>query len=223
MELHVTMTEGTVFVVDDDAEVRNGLVRLLQVSGRSVVACASADEFLRQLPITATGCIILDVAMPGMSGPQLHDRLESLGVDLPVIYLTGQGSVPVSVRAMKRGAFDFLEKPIDAGLLSSLLDQAIDRHRRVRDSRQRALEIARRLGEVSPREREVMALVVSGRMNKQIAGELGISEKTVKAHRGRVMAKFGVRSVAELVKLCGELGIATPPALRRPRSPDGRA
>jgi two-component system response regulator TtrR len=175
------------------------------------------------LPISAIGCIVLDVSMPGMSGPQLHERLASLGVDLPVIYLTAQGSVPLSVRAMKQGAFDFLEKPIDAELLFPLLDQALARHRQDRDSRQRSLEIARRLGELSPREREVMELVISGRMNKQIAGELAISEKTVKAHRGRVMAKFGARSVAELVKLCGELGIATPPALRRPRSPDGLA
>jgi FixJ family two-component response regulator len=223
MGLHNPMPEGTVYLVDDDAEVRDGLERLLRLAGRRVLTCASADEFLQQLPIAAIGCIVLDVSMPGMSGPQLHERLASLGVDLPVIYLTAQGSVPLSVRAMKQGAFDFLEKPIDAELLFPLLDQALARHRQDCDSRQRSLEIARRLGELSPREREVMELVISGRMNKQIAGDLDISEKTVKAHRGRVMAKFGVRSVAELVKLCGELGIATPPALRRPRSPDGLA
>jgi FixJ family two-component response regulator len=221
MGLRNPMPEGTVYLVDDDTEVRDGLGRLLRLAGRQVVACASADEFLQQLPITTVGCIVLDVTMPGMSGPQLHEQLQALGVDLPVIYLTGQGSVPLSVRAMKRGAFDFLEKPIDAGLLFPLLDQAFARHRQDREVQQRSLEIARRLGELSPREREVMDLVISGRMNKQIAGDLRISEKTVKAHRGRVMAKFGARSVAELVKLCGELGLATPPALRRPRSPEG--
>lgn len=215
------MPEGTVFVVDDDAEVRDGLSRLLRLSGRQVVACASAQDFLDQLPLTGVGCIVLDVTMPGMSGPQLHDSLHSMGVDLPVIYLTGQGSVPLSVRAMKQGALDFLEKPIDAELLFPLLDQAIARHRQQREAQFRSSEIARRLGELSPREREVMELVIAGRMNKQIAGDLGISEKTVKAHRGRVMAKFGARSVAELVKLCAELGIATRPALRKPRPPDG--
>lgn len=217
------MPEGTVYLIDDDAEVRDGLTRLLRLAGWQVIACGSADEFLQLLPIGAIGCIVLDVTMPGMSGPQLHERLASLGVDLPVIYLTGQGSVPLSVRAMKQGAFDFLEKPIDADLLFPLLDQAFSRHRQERGSRQRSLEIARRLGELSPREREVMELVIRGRLNKQIAGDLGISEKTVKAHRGRVMAKFGARSVAELVKLCGELGIASPPALRKPRSPDDPA
>lgn len=215
------MPEGTVYLVDDDAEVREGLLRLLRLAGRHVIACASADAFLAQLPIDAIGCVVLDVTMPGMSGPQLHERLTELGVDLPVIYLTGQGSVPLSVRAMKQGAFDFLEKPVDADLLFPLLDQAFARHRRHRESQQRSAEIARRLGELSPREREVMERVIGGRMNKQIAGDLGISEKTVKAHRGRVMAKFGARSVADLVKLCGELGIASPAALRKPRSPDG--
>lgn len=215
------MPEGTVYLVDDDAEVREGLSRLLRLAGRQVIACASAQDFLDQLPLTGIGCIVLDVTMPGMSGPQLHDNLNALGVDLPVIYLTGQGSVPLSVRAMKQGALDFLEKPIDAELLFPLLDQAIARHRQQRQSHQRSAEIARRLGELSPREREVMEQVIIGRMNKQIAADLEISEKTVKAHRGRVMAKIGVRSVAELVRLCDELGIARQPPLRKPRSPDG--
>lgn len=215
------MPEGTVYLIDDDAEVLDGLLRLLRLAGWQAVACASADEFLAQLPIASIGCLVLDVTMPGMSGPQLHERLTALGVDLPVIYLTGQGSVPLSVRAMKQGAFDFLEKPVAGELLFPLLDQAFARHRQDRESRQHAQEIARRLGELSPREREVMELVIGGRMNKQIAGDLGISEKTVKAHRGRVMAKFGARTVAELVKLCGELGIAAPLVLRKPRSSDG--
>jgi FixJ family two-component response regulator len=215
------MPQGTVFLVDDDAKVRDGLQRLLRLAGWQVCACASAQDFLDQLPIAGIGCIVLDITMPGMSGPQLHEQLQALGVDLPVIYLTGQASVPLSVRAMKQGALDFLEKPIDAELLFPLLEQAIARHRQQRELHQRSSEIARRLGELSPREREVMELVIAGRLNKQIAGDLGISEKTVKAHRGRVMVKFGARSVAELVKMCSELGIATPPTLRKPRSQDG--
>lgn len=215
------MPEGTVFVIDDDAEVRDGLARLLRLVGRPVVACASAQDFLDQLPVTEIGCIVLDVTMPGMSGPQLHEALQAVGADLPVIYLTGQGSVPLSVRAMKQGALDFLEKPIDAELLFPLIDQAIALHRQTRESHARLLQIRQRLAGLSPREREVMTLVIKGRMNKQIAGDLGISEKTVKAHRGRVMAKIGARSVAELVKLCDESGIATRPPLRKPRPPDG--
>lgn len=215
------MSHGTVFVIDDDAQVREGMSRLLRLAGRQVVACASAQEFIDLLPVTGIGCILLDVTMPGMSGLQLHQTLLERDVDLPVIYLTGQGSVPLSVRAMKQGALDFLEKPVEAELLFPIIDQAQARHRQQRESLQRVVEIRRRLSELSPREREVMERVIIGRMNKQIAGDLGISEKTVKAHRGRVMAKIGVRSVAELVKLCDELGIATQPPLRKPRSPDG--
>lgn len=215
------MSECTVFLIDDDVQVREGMSRLLRLAGRHVVACASAQQFIELLPVSDIGCILLDVTMPGLSGLQLHEQLLARGVDLPVIYLTGQGSVPLSVRAMKQGALDFLEKPIEAEVLFPIIDEAQARHRRQRQSQHRVEEIRRRFSALSPRERDVMERVIVGRMNKQIAGDLGIAEKTVKAHRGRVMAKIGVRSVAELVKLCDELGIATQPPLRKPRSPDG--
>lgn len=211
--------DATVHIVDDDADVRGALSRLLRSAGWQVADWASAIEFLEQLPgLAGAGCILLDVSMPGMSGPELHDRLRDLDVSLPVIYLTGNGSVPVSVRAMKHGALDFLEKPVDGEALLQVIELAVERHRNTLAHHNRLCEIRRRVSALSAREREVMHHVIAGRMNKQIAGDLGIAEKTVKVHRGRVMDKFGVRSVADLVLLCDELGIAKEAPLDRPRS-----
>lgn len=211
---------ATVFVVDDDSEVRAALARLLRSAGWRVVPTASASEFLDQVPATGTGCILLDVNMPGMSGPELHQQLREREVTLPVIYLTGQGSVPVSVRAMKYGALDFLEKPVDDEVLLDAIEQAVARHWQANALAERQDEIRRRLNTLSPREREVMNHVIDGRLNKQIASDLGIAEKTVKVHRGRVMTKIGVRSVAELVHLCDELGIVRQRTLPTPRARD---
>jgi len=198
---------ATVFIIDDDAEVRGGLGRLLRSDGWSVVEFGAAQDFLDRLPVRGVGCILLDVMMPGMSGPELHERLARLGLQMPVVYLTGQGSVPVSVRAMKLGAVDFLEKPIDADRLLSTIALAIARSREENERHHRHAGLRQRVDSLSAREREVMNHVIAGRLNKQIAADLGIAEKTVKVHRGRVMAKVGVRRVAELVHLCDELGI----------------
>jgi FixJ family two-component response regulator len=193
--------EATVFVIDDDPEVRDALERLLRSDGWRVQAFASARDFLDAPVAAGPCCILLDVDMPGMTGPQLHAHLQETGVGLPVIYLTGRCTVSIGVRAMKDGALDFLEKPIDADALLPAIALAVERHRQSREKDQRLSDIRQRLATLSARERDVFNLVVLGRLNKQIAGELRIAEKTVKVHRGRVMAKMKVRSVAQLVHL----------------------
>jgi len=200
--------EATVFVVDDDPTVRDGLQRLLRSAGLKVEAFGDAQEFLANTPAKGIGCILLDVNMPGMTGPELHDCLHEQGIDLPVIYLTGNCTVSISVRAMKNGAMDFLEKPVDADTLLPAIALAIGRHRRSFEKHQQLDELAGRLATLSAREREVFDHVVLGRLNKQIAADLGIAEKTVKVHRGRVMAKMKVRSVAQLVHLWEQLAPA---------------
>lgn len=199
------MTEPQVFVIDDEPDVRDSLARLLRSDGWRVLAFGSAREFLDALDPLALGCILLDVNMPGMSGPELHEALQARHVGLPIIYLTGRSSVPISVQAMKRGALDFLEKPVDADALLPAIRSAVERHRMAHARLLRQADTALRLGLLTAREREVMDEVIRGRLNKQIAGDLGIAEKTVKVHRGRVMEKMRVRSVAELVRLCNEL------------------
>ncbi len=200
-------SSATIYVIDDEAEVCAGLSRLLRSAGWSVAAFTSAAEFLERLPAPGVGCILLDVNMPGMSGPELHEHLRQLGLGIPVIFLTGQGSVPVSVQAMKRGALDFLEKPIDEDLLLAAIGNAVTQTREHEEKDHRIADWKARLGKLSTREREVMEHVIVGRLNKQIAADLGIAEKTVKVHRGRVMCKIGVRSLAQLVHLCDEFGI----------------
>lgn len=193
---------ATVFVVDDDEAVRTSLARLLRSAGWSVEAYASAGEFLDRPAFDGTGCVLLDVHMPGLSGPQLQEAMAERGLIFPLIFLTGNGDVPTSVRVMKRGAVDFLLKPLDDEALFAAIDQALRRHASERTHQSEQREIATRLGRLSAREREVMERVIRGSLNKQIAAELGIAEKTVKVHRARVMDKMEVRSVAELVRLC---------------------
>jgi FixJ family two-component response regulator len=197
--------EATIFVVDDDPEVRDALQRLLRSDGWVTEAFGVPEQFLAAATDKGLGCILLDVNMPGMTGPELHDRLREQGVDLPVIYLTGQCTVSISVRAMKNGAVDFLEKPIDADTLLPAISVAVERHRKQRAESARVDEIRQRLAKLSARERDVFDHVVLGRLNKQIAADLGIAEKTVKVHRGRVMSKMKVRSVAQLVHLWEQL------------------
>jgi len=195
-------TDGTVFIIDDDADVRDALSRLLRSARWGVEAFATAEAFLETGRHEGNACILLDVAMPGMSGPQLHEHLSAIGNTLPVIYLTGNCTVSIGVHAMKHGAVDFLEKPIDGDALLSVIEQAVARHRKVRDADRQLDEARRCLSQLSAREREVMGHVIRGRLNKQIAADLCIALKTVKVHRGRVMAKMKVRSLAELVRLC---------------------
>lgn len=204
---------ATVFVVDDDDSVRSSLERLLRAAGWSVEAYASAGEFLDRPAFPGTGCVLLDVHMPGLSGPQLHEAMAERGLILPVVFLTGNGDVPTSVRAMKRGAVDFLLKPLDDEALFAAIEQALRRHASERTRQREQREIEARLGRLSPREREVMELVIRGSLNKQIAAELEIAEKTVKVHRARVMEKMEVRSVAELVHLWESLHAALSAAL----------
>jgi RNA polymerase sigma factor (sigma-70 family) len=194
--------EATVFVIDDERSVRHALARLLRSAGHRVETFASAQEFLKREQYEGVGCLVLDVRMPGMTGPELFDRMSEKGLSMPVVFLTGHGDVPTSVRAMKKGAVDFLLKPADHEALLQTIRQAVARHASEQAREQTRQGIQARLDRLSPREREVMECVIRGRLNKQIAADLGISEKTVKVHRGRVMAKMEVASVAELVRLC---------------------
>jgi FixJ family two-component response regulator len=190
----------TVFVVDDDPSVRKGLARLLSSAGYRADTFPSADEFLaRWLPDPVPGCALLDIMMPGIDGLELQRRLLDERHRLPIIFITGHGDIPSSVRAMKAGAVDFLAKPFNDEDLFRAVREAIARDARDRDERQERDAVAARYATLTPREREVMAIVVRGKLNKQIAHELGLSEKTVKIHRGRVMEKMQVQSVADLV------------------------
>jgi FixJ family two-component response regulator len=199
--------EATVFVVDDDASVRRGLARLLRSAGWNVETLATAREFLQRVSISKPGCVVLDVQMPEMTGPELHGRMRERELSLPVVFLTGHGDVPTSVQAMKRGAADFLLKPVDAGVLLDTVARAIEWHIASLKQQRGSQHIAACLARLTSREREVLDAVIRGHRNKQIAADLGISEKTVKVHRGRVMDKMEVRSVAELVHLCEIMGM----------------
>jgi len=190
-----------VYVVDDDASVRKAVTRLLRADGLQVEAFERASAFLEHEREDAAGCVILDVQMPGLSGMELQEELVAHGVDLPIVFMTGHGDIPMSVKAMKGGAVDFLPKPVGDELLLETVRRALDGHARRRLETAELGESRRRLGSLTRREYEVMTLVVSGMLNKQIAFKLGISLDTVKVHRGRVMAKSGVDSLAELVRL----------------------
>ncbi|QDH70446.1 response regulator transcription factor [Lysobacter alkalisoli] len=205
-------TDASVLLIDDDAAVRNGLVRLIRSAGWNATPFASAEEFLASDATDDLGCIVLDIRMPGLTGPELHAWMREHDISLPVIYLSGFCDIRTSVQAMKLGASDVLEKPADADVLLQAIAAAVERHRQDCSRRQASDAFGTRLGTLSVREREVMNHVILGRLNKQIAADLGISEKTVKVHRGRMMAKMRVRSVAELVHQCDQFGIAEPEA-----------
>ena len=207
----MTSPETTVLLIDDDADVLEAVARLLRSAGWKTASFGSAQDFLAAPPFSGTGCIVLDISMPGMTGPQLHDWMRDHGITLPVIYLSGHCDVPTSVQAMKCGALDVLQKPADAEVLLQAISAAVEQHRDDSLRREADDEIAARLATLSAREREVMDHVIAGRLNKQIAADLGISEKTVKVHRGRAMAKMKVRSVAALVHLCDQLALTGQP------------
>jgi FixJ family two-component response regulator len=201
-------SNATVFVVDDDASMRKSLLWLLRSAGWQAEAFASAEEFLARPPFSGTGCVVLDVRMPDMTGPQLHARLAAGSNSLPIIFLTGHGDVPTSVDAMKKGAVDFLLKPVDDMVLLQAIQVAAERHRDAQARARELHDIRERVSRLSGREREVMQYVIAGCLNKQIADTLGIAETTIKIHRGRIMEKMAVKSVAELVQLCQTAGIA---------------
>jgi RNA polymerase sigma factor (sigma-70 family) len=204
----------TVFVVDDDDAVRKAVSRLLRSAGIAVADFASPKEFLAQHDPAAPGCLVLDLAMPGFDGLRLQTTLRETGSILPIIFLTGQGDVSKSVQAMKHGAFDFLTKPVNAKNLLPAIRAAIERDAVARQEQAKFSEIHTCLDTLTPREREVLQHVVAGKMNKQIAGDLGITEATVKMHRARVMAKMKVQSVAELARLAERCGIRRPDSLK---------
>lgn len=205
-----------VFIVDDDADVRTSTARLLRTANYETVTFESAAEFLGSYESDTPGCIILDVAMSGLSGLQLQECLLERGCLHPIIFLTGVGNVPTSVKAMRAGALNFLTKPVEEDELFATVEEAMRLDLTGRRVRTRKQIIARRLENLTPREREVFELVIAGRLNKQIAAALGTVEKTIKVHRARVMHKTGARTVAELVQLAACAGIFAVPPLRRP-------
>ncbi len=193
--------EQTVFVVDDDAAVRDSLSWLIKSVGLKVEAYASAQEFLEKYDPVRSGCLVLDVRMPGMSGLELQERLAADRIALPVIIITGHGDVPMAVRAVKAGAFDFIEKPFNDQVLLDRIQQALKKDVEVRKSAAKRAEVEKRLALLTPREREVLDMVVSGNPNKVIAAQLGISCRTVEIHRGRVMEKMQASSLSDLVRI----------------------
>lgn len=199
-----------VYVLDDDLAVRQALSSVIRSVGLRVETFASAQEFLRHTRLDAPSCLVLDVQLPDVSGLDLLPELDAAAAPIPIIFITGHGTIPMSVRAMKAGALEFLTKPFREEDLLAAIEHALERDRAARRERAELAELRERLAKLSPREREVLALVVTGRMNKQIAAELGTAEQTIKQHRGRVMRKLGVESVAELVRLveraAGQLG-----------------
>jgi len=196
-----------VFVVDDDASIRDSLRRLITSVGFKVEVFPSARAFLGARRPEVAGCLVLDVRLPGLSGLDLQRELAATNAELPIIFLTGHGDIPMSVRAMKAGAVEFLTKPFREQELLDAIRSAIERDRTMRAERQERSELGRRYASLTPRERDVMAGIIAGLLNKQIAGELGTSEPTVKEQRGHVMAKMQAGSVAELVRIASRLGI----------------
>jgi FixJ family two-component response regulator len=197
--------EPTVFIVDDDPAVLKSLSRLLRASQFNVVTFGSPQEFLERHDPHTPGCLVLDVAMPGLNGLELQEALTAKGSAIPIIFLTGHGDIPMSVQAMKRGALDFLTKPVHDKDLLKAVEAALEKDRIERQSRVELDDIQERLATLTPREREVLTHVVSGQLNKQIAYDLGTVEQTIKVHRARVMEKMRVNSVAELVRLIERL------------------
>jgi FixJ family two-component response regulator len=196
-----------VFVVDDDEAVRRSLARLLRSAGLAVESFASAGEFLARDCYDGVGCILLDVCMPGLDGMELQAELAARSIELPIVFLTGHGDIPMSVQAIKQGAVDFLTKPVDEEVLLNAVHQALLRYRSLRSEHQEADAVKARLLLLTSRELEVLRGVIAGARNKEIAAHLGIAEKTVKIHRGRVMKKLGVTAVTELVHVCQRAGI----------------
>lgn len=203
----MSSSAATVFLVDDEPSVRRSLSHLLRAAGLNVATFASAQAFLEGYDSSAPGCLVLDLAMPGLNGLELQEALSARGSVLPIIFLSGHGDLPSGVRAMKRGAVDFLSKPVDAADLIKAVRSGIEKDQIARRVGAELTEIRQRLATLTPREYEVLRRVVSGRLNKQIAADLGTVEKTVKVHRARVMEKVQAGSLAELVRLAQRAGI----------------
>ncbi len=205
----MTDSKPTVFIIDDHPSALKALTRLLQPLGLNVTTFATPQEFLEHYDKNAPGCLVLDVVMPHINGLELHQTLATQGSQLPVIFLTANGDIPMSVRAIKQGAVDFLTKPVNDGDLIKAINEAIEKDRLTRQAYAKMNNLQQRLATLTPREQEVLSHVVSGKRNRQIAAELGIVEKTIKVHRAHVMTKLKVQSLAELVKLAERLGVTS--------------
>ena len=202
--------EAMVFIVDDDAPMRESLKNLLRSVGLRVEAFPSAQEFLRSARPDVPSCLVLDVRLPGLSGLDLQKQMAEGDRDMPIIFITGHGDIPMTVQAMKAGAVEFLTKPFRDQELLDAVQHALARDRQAREQRAQSEALRRRYRLLTPRERDVLARVVAGLLNKQIAGELGTSEASVKVHRQHVMEKMGATSLADLVRMADRLGIPTP-------------
>ncbi len=200
------LIKATVFVVDDDQAMRNSLKWLIESVGVAVESFASADDFLARYQTGRSGCLVLDVRMPGMSGLELLEHLVARKIRIPVVIITGHGDVPMAVRAMKAGAVDFIEKPFNDEVLLDAIRRALAYEERQRSHYTEHSQIEERLDHLTPREREVMQMVTDGKSNKEIANTLGVSAKTVEAHRARVMEKMQAGSLAELVRMALAVG-----------------
>jgi FixJ family two-component response regulator len=198
---------GTVFVVDDDASVRKSLVRLLKSAGYAAESFASAAELLHRQPFEELGCVVLDVRMPGMDGLELQEELARRDCPLPIVFISGHGDIPMSVRAMKAGAVDFITKPFRDETLLGAVGESLAKCREERQRRAEVAVLRERLATLTPRELQVLRHVLSGKPNKQIAADLGTAEKTVKIHRGRVMEKMQAESLAHLLRMADLAGV----------------
>lgn len=198
-----------IHIVDDDAPFRKSLARLLSTSGYQVAVYESAEKLLQLPPDAGPGCILLDLKMPGLSGDELQDRLAKLGSPLPIIFLSGHGDIPATVKAIKAGAEDFLAKPIPKDRLFGAIRRALDRSEATLAQREKTEALRARVSRLTPRERRVFGLVARGQINKQIAYALGTSERTIKAHRQKVMQKLDAKSLLELVAIAERLNIVS--------------
>jgi len=218
------MTEAsatpTIILVDDDPGVLKALSRVLREDGWGVQTFESAEAFLARPDQKADGCLVLDVTMPGLDGLELQQRLAAAGESLPTVFISGHGDIPMSVRAIKAGATDFLTKPVDAGTLVSAVRAAIEQHAATRNAMANAADLRQRLASLTPRERDVLAALARGKLNKQIAADLGVVEQTVKFHRARIMDRMQAKTSAELMTIAGRLGIGAPSAPGAVAPPD---
>jgi FixJ family two-component response regulator len=203
----MTVASPIIHVVDDDTTFRTAVARLLRAGGYQVALYESGDKFLQSPPTDSPGCILLDMRMPGLGGLEMQDRLAKLENVLPIVFLTGHGDIPTSVKAIKAGAEDFLSKPVSKRTLFEATERALARYRERRERRDQMRAIQALVSSLTAREREVFSLVVRGKLNKQIAFELGASERTIKAHRHAVMGKLKARSLAEVVSIAERLGM----------------